>query len=47
MQLQKTEDIALNLWGKIEGDAEAFYETSGALPRLGVQPMTMSIVPAP
>ena len=39
----KTEDVALNLWGKVEGDATAFFETSGALPRLGAQAMTMSI----
>ena len=39
----KTDDVALNLWGKIEGDAEAFFQMSSALPRLGAQPMSLSI----
>lgn len=39
----KRVEVALNLWGKIEGDADAFYTTSGALPRQGEQPMTITI----
>ena len=31
----QTVDVALNLWGVIEGEADAFYETSAKLPRLG------------
>lgn len=43
----QTQDIALNLWGKIEGDAEAFYAASGKLPRTGERPMTLCISPPP
>ena len=45
----KTVDVALNAWGKVEESgqdadgAAAFYETSAKLPRLGEQPLTMSI----
>ena len=35
--------VALNLWGVIEGEADAFYETSAKLPRLGEQAMTLSV----
>jgi hypothetical protein len=39
----KTVDVALNLWGKVEGDAADFYAESGALPQTGKRPMTVSI----
>lgn len=39
----QTVDVALNLWGVIEGEADAFYETSAKLPRLGEQAMTLSV----
>ena len=39
----KTVDVALNKWGKVEGDAAAFYAESGALPKTGMKTMIFSI----
>ena len=39
----KTVDVALNLWGKVEGDAADFYAESGALPQTGKRPMIFKI----
>ena len=40
----KTVDVALNKWGKVEGDAAAFYAESGApLSKTGMKTMIFSI----